>query len=52
LIDIALQDLGVHPIWHSTRLLTGLLLGVPMGGAVGALINRELFAGAPEGAPR
>jgi uncharacterized membrane protein len=52
LIDIALQDLGVHPVWHSTRLLTGLLLGVPMGGAVGALIHRELFAGAPESAPR
>ena len=40
--DVVLQDLGVHPIWHTTRIATGLLLGVPLGGAAGALIAREL----------
>ena len=42
LIDIVLQDLAVHPLWHATRLSTGLFLGVPMGGAVGALIKSDL----------
>jgi uncharacterized membrane protein len=27
LADIALQDLGVHPVWHATRLATGFALG-------------------------
>src|SRR5262245_38469499 len=33
LLELATQDLGMHPIWHSTRFLTGLLVGAPMGGA-------------------
>ena len=40
LLDVALQPL--HPIWHSTRLGTGLFLGLSLGTAVGALITREL----------
>jgi uncharacterized membrane protein len=27
LADVITQDLGVHPVWHSTRLLTGGFLG-------------------------
>jgi uncharacterized membrane protein len=42
LVDVVTQDLGLHPIWHPTRLLTGLLVSVPMGGAIGALITREM----------
>ena len=42
LLDVVTQDLGLHPVWHATRLATGLLLSVPMGGAIGATIAREL----------
>jgi uncharacterized membrane protein len=27
LLDVVLQDVQVHPLWHSTRLATGWLLG-------------------------
>jgi len=27
LADVIMQDLGVHPMWHSTRVATGTLLG-------------------------
>lgn len=27
LADVVTQDLGIHPVWHTTRLLTGGLLG-------------------------
>ena len=40
--DVVAQDSGLHPLWHSTRLLTGLLLGVPIGGGVGSVIVAEL----------
>lgn len=40
--EIVTQDLGWHPVFHPTRLLSGLLLSVPFGGAVGAMIDREL----------
>jgi uncharacterized membrane protein len=26
-IDVATQDLGLHPVWHTTRLATGLAFG-------------------------
>lgn len=42
LIEVVTQDLGIHRVYHPTRLLTGLLLAVPLGGAVGALVTREL----------
>lgn len=25
--DVATQDLGLHPVWHTTRILTGVLVG-------------------------
>lgn len=39
--DVLLQDLGIHPLWHSTRLLTGILLGYIMAVALMAAIRRE-----------
>ena len=33
LLDIVTQDLGVHPIWHVTRVATGLLFGFAIGAA-------------------
>jgi uncharacterized membrane protein len=31
--DVVTQDLGVHPIWHVTRVVTGLLFGYAIGAA-------------------
>jgi uncharacterized membrane protein len=31
LLDVVTQDLGVHPIWHVTRVATGLLFGYAIG---------------------
>lgn len=42
LAEVITQDLGLHPVFHPTRLLSGLLLSVPFGGALGGLIKREL----------
>ena len=30
LADVATQDLGLHPVWHATRITTGLLVGYLM----------------------
>ena len=27
LADVIMQDMGIHPVWHSTRLITGGILG-------------------------
>jgi uncharacterized membrane protein len=45
LAEVVTQDLGWHPVFHPTRLLTGLLVSVPFGGAIGGLITRELGEG-------
>jgi uncharacterized membrane protein len=45
-IEVLTQDLGLHPVFHPTRLLSGLLVSVPLGGAIGGMITREL-GGAP-----
>lgn len=42
LLDVVTQDLGIHPLWHSTRIATGLLVGLSVGGAAGHLIATEL----------
>jgi uncharacterized membrane protein len=39
--DVAMQDLGLHPMWHSTRLLTGIALGY----VVAAVVRAELARG-------
>lgn len=33
LVDVLTQDLGLHPIWHATRLATGIAFGYPLGAA-------------------
>jgi uncharacterized membrane protein len=33
LLDVVTQDLGVHPIWHVTRVASGLLFGYAIGAA-------------------
>jgi uncharacterized membrane protein len=43
-IEVVTQDLGLHPVFHPTRLLSGLLVSVPLGGAIGGMITRELGA--------
>lgn len=30
LIDVLTQDLGLHPVWHTTRIATGVLVGYGM----------------------
>jgi uncharacterized membrane protein len=46
-IDIVTQDLGIHPVWHATRLATGGLLGYLLSIALFAVIRREAAAPAP-----
>jgi uncharacterized membrane protein len=41
-LEVLTQDLGWHPVFHPTRILSGLLVSVPFGGALGGLIVREL----------
>lgn len=42
LAEVVTQDLGLHPVFHPTRVLSGLLVSVPFGGAIGGLIARDL----------
>jgi uncharacterized membrane protein len=42
LVEVVTQDLGLHPVFHPTRVLTGLFVSVPFGGAIGGLIARDL----------
>jgi uncharacterized membrane protein len=46
-IEVLTQDLGLHPVFHPTRILSGLLISVPLGGAIGGMITRELGGAAP-----
>lgn len=33
LVDVVTQDLGLHPVWHVTRLATGIAFGYMLGAA-------------------
>lgn len=33
ILDVATQDLGVHPVWHPTRIATGFLFGFALAAA-------------------
>ena len=33
LLDVVTQDLGLHPVWHATRIATGLLFGYALAAA-------------------
>lgn len=39
-VELTTQDLGWHPVFHPTRLLSGLIAAFPAGAAVGAIITR------------
>lgn len=41
LADVLTQDLGVHPVWHATRLGTGALFGYVVAIGLFAAIRRE-----------
>ncbi len=40
--DVVTQDLGIHPVWHTTRILSGCFLGYVLASGLFALIRREL----------
>ena len=40
LIEIQTQEMGLHPIWHSTRALSGMLLAYPVGAALTSIASR------------
>ena len=42
--DVVTQDLGVHPVWHATRLATGGMLGYALAIGLFAGIRREWAA--------
>ncbi len=41
LLEVALQDLGLHPAWHVTRLLSGLMFGYAAAVACVTALERE-----------
>lgn len=41
LSDVVTQDLGVHPLWHATRLVTGAAFGHAFACALVSVIRRE-----------
>jgi uncharacterized membrane protein len=45
LLDVVTQDMGVHPVWHATRLATGFLFGYAVG--AGCLVALLRASGAP-----
>jgi uncharacterized membrane protein len=42
--DVIAQDLGLHPLWHTTRLATGALFGYVLAIGLFAAIRREQAA--------
>jgi hypothetical protein len=43
LLDVVTQDIGMHPVWHAARLLTGAACGY----AASAWLARELEGARP-----
>ena len=43
-LDVLLQDAGVHPVWHSSRLATGALLGYVAALTLTSILAREAGA--------
>jgi len=41
LADVVTQDLGLHPLWHATRITTGLLFGYALGAASICALRRD-----------
>jgi hypothetical protein len=46
-LDVATQDLGVHPVWHTARLATGAAFGYAIAAACILALRREAEALAP-----
>ena len=46
-LDVVAQELAWHPLWHSTRIATGVLLGHLMACTLFAAIRRERRAALP-----
>ena len=44
LAEVGTQDAGLHPVFHPTRLLSGLLLAYPIGATAGALTQSASVA--------
>ena len=40
-LDVATQDLGLHPVWHPARLATGAAFGYALGAACVLALRRE-----------
>jgi uncharacterized membrane protein len=40
-LDVATQDLGLHPVWHATRLATGFAFGYAAAAASVQALQRE-----------
>ena len=47
-LDVVTQDLGLHPVWHATRVASGLLFGYAI--AVACLLSMRRAAGVDEAA--
>ena len=45
-VDVVTQDLGVHPVWHATRIATGGAFGYVLAIGLFAAIRREWRAAA------
>ena len=43
-LDVATQDLGLHPVWHVTRLASGLAFGYALAAACVLALRREAAA--------
>ncbi len=43
-LDVATQDLGLHPVWHATRLASGGLFGYAVAAACMVALRREAAA--------
>lgn len=39
--EMQTQELGMHPIWHPARALTGALLAFPVGAAITSILGRK-----------
>jgi uncharacterized membrane protein len=44
LLDVATQDLGLHPVWHVTRLASGAAFGYAIAAACVLALRREAAA--------
>lgn len=44
LVDVVTQDLGIHPVWHWSRISTGALFGYVLAIGLFGLIRREQAA--------